>query len=227
MLQSIIKLSFIFCLTSYTVCAQSSQEISFSEESISFAINTLVEDQRGLYNGPEYIPTQTQGSGHQFFLTDKLQEESIIYNGIVYDNIPLAYDLHHDQVVITNSSGNKICPVRERIDAFTVNGHHFKYVRKIPGLDPGYYDFLFDGSTSLCAQRKKVMRGFQWRELVTYYVIHPDRSISIVDDKKSLLAALAASQKDIRHFIAENKLNFRKNKERSLARVLEFYTTEN
>src|SRR5690349_12508201 len=99
MQRSLINLSFALCLTSYAVCAQSSREISFSGESISFAVNSLMEDQRGLYNGAEYIPSLMQGSGHEFFISDKLQEETISFNGISYDNIPLAYDLYRDQVI--------------------------------------------------------------------------------------------------------------------------------
>lgn len=208
----------------FQVTAQSGDsEASVYKERYDYAVNTLIEEQRGLYNGNEYYPYPVLGGGHPFFISDRLQPERIKFNGIGYDDVLLIYDLFQDAVVIDNNKGARICPVREKIVAFTSQGHVFRRVVNHKGLKDGFYDILYDGPTSLYARRTKRMRGFQWNEDVSYYLVRAE--VTIIKDKKSLLAALADKEKEIRKFIKENKLTFRNAKAESFSKILRHYDT--
>jgi hypothetical protein len=198
-------------------------ESSVYKERYDYAVNTLIEEQRGLYNGNEYYPYPVLGGGHPFFISDKLQPERIKFNGIEYDDVFLTYDLFQETVVIDNNKGARICPIREKIVAFTCQGHLFRRIANHKGLNDGFYDILYDGATPLYARRTKSMRGFQWNEAVTYYIVRDE--VITIKDKKSLLAVLADKEKEIRKFIKENRLTFRNEKAQSFSNILRHYDT--
>ena len=84
-------------------------------------------EQSGIYHGPAYIGYPYQlSNGHQFFESPNLTQGTIFYNGMLYQDIPMWYDLVKDEVVVQNiDSLSMISLHNERIDYFSLLGHYF------------------------------------------------------------------------------------------------------
>jgi hypothetical protein len=69
------------------------------------------------------------------------------------------------------------------------------------------------------------LKGFSWNEKVSYYLIK-DQPVQ-VDSKKALLAALSDKSSELKNYMDEYHLNFRKNKEKSFIKILQYYSSLN
>jgi hypothetical protein len=82
-----------------------------------------------LFNGREYIRNGTQVKGSPFFESDSLQLGSLSYDGILYRDIALEYDLVFDEIIIHNYTGDALISlVPEKISFFSIAGHRFRYI---------------------------------------------------------------------------------------------------
>src|ERR1044072_745692 len=57
----------------------------------------------GLYTGILYVRDYYNVKGHPFFQTDSFQKAEVFYNGVLYKNVDLLYDLSHDNVIVKYS----------------------------------------------------------------------------------------------------------------------------
>src|SRR5690349_14742788 len=60
---------------------------------------SLATKTSGLYTGSRYVRDYYRVKGHPFFETDSLGKGDVFYNGVLYKNVDLLYDLSHDNVV--------------------------------------------------------------------------------------------------------------------------------
>jgi hypothetical protein len=58
-------------------------------------------EQSGVYRGTEYTgyPFQIK-VGHQFFESEAISYGSVFYDGILYENVPMRFDIIKDQLVV-------------------------------------------------------------------------------------------------------------------------------
>ena len=206
----------------HSVYSQSLNGQSEIKGAIEYAINTLPASQLGIYNGRDYTPTTITAAGHPYFPTAELESGTIIYDGIRYNDILLIFDASLQCVVIEDYAGNKICPVEEKIEAFTIGAHTFKRLSDIPGLGTGFYDVLVDGK--LFVRRVKSGGGMQWKSSTDYFFLNEGRLFQLTN-KESMLDSMADKENDIRNYIRVNKLSFRKKKEASLTDVVKYYSS--
>jgi hypothetical protein len=202
------------------------------------AISNLTESQRNIYNGREYYPYyikptvknySTYGalvSGHRpgehpFFSTE-FKAGLIVYEGVAYTKIELVYDLVRDEVVILDEKKKMICLPYGKVSKFVYAGHTFEFIDTVDGLSPGFYDVLFSSTdVSLYARRSRIQTEL-WRNIVTYTVKIKD-SVYTVNSKKKLLIIMDDQESEIRNYIQDNNLNFRKDLEASLVKVVAYY----
>src|SRR4051812_27023863 len=86
----------------FTTYAQNGVTDSLSVYVINKNINWYTL-QRGnnlkLYNGMEYVFLYRTVRGFSFFLTDTFEKNNIVYDGTLYHQVLLAYDIVSNQVV--------------------------------------------------------------------------------------------------------------------------------
>lgn len=205
---------------SYPVYSQPLNSESELAAAIENAINTLPASQLGIYNGRDYTPPNITAAGHPYFPTSEFEPGMIAYDGIHYKDIFLIFDASLQCVVIEDYSGNKICPVEENIESFTVGGHTFKRLSNISGLTPGFYDVLVEGH--LYAKRSKSGGGMQWKSSTAYFFLNGNKVVQLTN-KNSVIESMADKENDIRQFMRMKNLSFGKNKERSLVEVVRHY----
>jgi hypothetical protein len=189
-----------------------------------------------LYNGSEYPGYDISFIGNPFFDTTAMVPGSIFYDGTLYENVPMLFDIQNDAVVIYRRNVNfKIRLVNEKIDHFTFLSHEFLRIAADSNnkfsLPTGFYDRVYNGNSTFLVQRKKftkddpVVNGevkTRFIEFENYFVKQNNRFYP-VKTRKSVLALFKDKEKDLRRFIKKNKLKFKKKPEYAILQVVRYY----
>ena len=116
-------------ITVYSCIAQAGDTSGYAIAVNNAMINyhQFLKPETGLYNGREYYDySPTIKDGDPFFLSTKFNTGNIIYDGILYENVPLLYDLVTSDVIITDSNYfYRIKLNGERVSRFSVLQHTF------------------------------------------------------------------------------------------------------
>jgi len=198
--------------------------------------NKTIGDQKEFYNGPQYNPPAKAYRGSPYFLDSAtLQPANIRYNSIWYKEVPILYDALNDLMV--SISHSVLYSVRsEKLSDVVLAGHHFIYrpQSKDFKLTTGYYDQLYDGRSEVLVKRGRgvVKRVEQQSVQVIYEVddviyIKKGTGYVPVSSKQSLLNVFKNKAKQLKEYIAANKISFRNDKEHSIAQLAAYYDQNN
>ncbi len=164
-----------------------------------------------IFNGPEYIPVDINIKGHPFFELKAFQSGLIKYNGEIYIEIEMGYDIYRDELAVVhydeNGNFSMIRPHSENVDGFSFNGHQFIRLTKerFPQLvSTGFYELLYDGSLKVFVQHVKKVRPsndgpyrYQFVDNSVIYVFK-DHEFHTIGSKKALLKLLEVEKGSIR-----------------------------
>lgn len=230
-------IQFFLFLTVYFSFGQDSTFVEHSRaEAISFYSNS-VRDQSLLFNGVEYKPIPEPYEGHPFFQSEYIEEGAITYYGEVYQNVPMHYDLVHDEVVIEHYDQKGyvglVKPHQNKITSFVLLDHTFVHLgTQLTGEDirDGFYDLLYDGNVKILAKRKKTISEdlsqqvlkVSFNEKNNYYLFKDNKYYSI-RSKGSLLKVLKDKRKELNQFASKRKADFSLNKELGFVKLAEHY----
>ncbi len=186
-----------------------------------------------IYNGKMYRPFLNLDNGdHTLFQSNEYSRGSITYEGRIYKDLNLMYDLFRDQLVLLNYDkvgGIVIWP--QYVDSFSIHQHKFIHIKPDSsphtGFPPGYYDLIYDGRTRLLAKRTKTISEtadeYKVKKNISekskYYILK-DSAYTQVKSKKDLLKLLHRTQNENQNYIKKEHLNFKKNFEDSMVRLL-------
>jgi hypothetical protein len=160
-------LSLFFCAT--VLCSQNVFAQALKDTVGNKALFAKVEDkfdedigpQSHLYNGIDYSGYSHSIQGNAYFL-DKgdMNNGSVFFDGFLYKNVPLLYDIYTDQLITEPyKSVLKLQLLKTRIRYFNLLGHHFIYIEKDPAnptsVSSGFYDELYNGKIRVLAYRSK------------------------------------------------------------------------
>ena len=193
-----------------------------------------IGDQTGKYNGSQNAGyTISFYEGHPYFFKDELSKGSITYDNIVFDNVELLYDEAKDWVILQDST-HRIQLVSERLQGFTVFNQPFIRLEKnanIPIVSTGFYQVLYDGKIKLYKKEVKIIKEkftntpelkVLFEKLNYYYINKADRFYRIVK-KKDFLKIFNDKSKELNDFISNERLNFRKDKDNTLTKLITYY----
>jgi hypothetical protein len=184
--------------------------------------------QSHLFNGSEYKEYNAQGDEFPY-LFDDVMFGAVKYAGEVYENIPLYYDLVKDQVITSYTHGNKVQLLRPKVEYFDIGGH--RYVRlNNDKMTEGFYDLMYDGKMKFYVRHQKVLvikingnaPENTFEERIKYYILK-NGTYHSVKSKRSVMSLLKDRRKEMKRVIKEEKLKFGKNREKSIARLLQRY----
>lgn len=196
----------------------------------------------GLYNGREYINYNFSfREGQPYFESDNEDSAgSIVYDGILYEKVPLMLNLVTEQVIINDPSGvHRISLNNDRVSSFTLFNHNFVRLTEDSlnknEIRTGFYDMLYKGKIFVF---KKIQKEIDEKLSVTegslirvyehdnYYIKKEDRFYSI-STKKQVLHVLKDRRKELQQFIRKNRLKIRKHKDRALPAIAGWYDSIN
>jgi hypothetical protein len=176
-----------------------------------------------VYNGKEHSDYQPM-TGHPYFAMEGVQKGSVIYDGMLYNDLPLLYDLVRDQLVVFNFTGDQISLSTEKIKEFSLPGHRFLHINS------GYYDLLSSGAVTLLAKRVKTIEESIVDLQIVYTAVEKDHYYIVrggvyysLGNLNSLLAILKDKKKEIRQDLRKKKIRYRKEPERALVAAVQYY----
>lgn len=200
-------------------------------------------EQSGVYRGTEYTgyPFRLRG-GHQFFESEAISFGSVFYDGILYENIPLRYDIIKDQLVVRYvDQVSGISLHKEKIDFFSVHNHYFIHFKEdnlnSASIPAGFYDRVYNGSVELFVSRSKGTLKEVSVEGNFITVLKQKNNFFLkkggvyypVESSGSVLKVLGSKQKEIQDFLKKSNIKFRKDPENSIVLMVKYYDllTEN
>lgn len=196
----------------------------------------LLNREAPIYNGKMYHPyIKLSENGHPFFNSERYTQGSIVYSGYTYRHVKIAYDLVRDQLILMDFDGdNALVVVPDHVDSFTLHNHTF--IRLTAGaatantIKPGYYDLLYKGRIRLLAKRlKSVSEKVTQNEVEKNvsqqdkYYLFKDSVYTAITNKKALLKMLQSTQSQNQHFIKTEQLNFKRDKENAIIKLVKFH----
>lgn len=220
--------------------AQSEAGISDQDGSAEDYVKQLYYSSREkdlpLNNGTQHYPYSPTIEGTAYFLSDSWQKGSVEYEGVVYDNIQMNYDLVTDKLVIAPEGKSIFISLfSPRITWFSYSGNRFLYLEKMEKTDPptGFYHVLATGKVNLFARTTKVIsekivdnalaRKF---EQTTRYYIQKEGIYYEVNNKNGLLNILKEQRNGIQGVIAKKKLKYRRDTENLILSAVQYYNQQ-
>jgi hypothetical protein len=192
-----------------------------------------IGDNAQIYHGREFIRNGLKAIGFPFYESDNMVNGTISYQGEIYPDRNLYYNLVSDQLIIDNYSHNALITLSpEKVDSFIVGSHVFVPLNtnRSNGLEKdGYYEQLVSGEPALFARREKKLvtgTGSEESRYIQYnnYFIRINQVYYLVDGKNALLDILNDRKDELKKYIRNNKINFKKNLESSLTVTTNYYS---
>jgi hypothetical protein len=227
----------LFLLTANTYAQQRKGDSTFYQTPVNNAITYFKQAmgiQSGLYNGQEYVFYNQQKKDNVFFHDQEFWAVSTInYDGALFTDVPVMYDLFKDAVVIQlyDKTANYSL-INEKIENFTLLNHHFIYKKSdslsTNGLVSGLYDQLYNGKSEVLIKRKKELQITTTQQklyLENNKLFVKKGLYHEVSSRAGLLSILKDKKKEIRKYINDNNIEFRNNLELALVTVVAYYDT--
>ncbi|MGC4023425.1 MAG: hypothetical protein QM734_16475 [Cyclobacteriaceae bacterium] len=126
------------------------------KNTISSYLGSIGIESSVLYNGSEYL-TYNPLNGEHPYLYINWKEGSINYDGQLFNNVPLLYDISIDQVITKSFTGADFQLVKPFINFFTLGDRKFINL-KDSSIQSGFYEILFDSKIKVYSKHVKKFR---------------------------------------------------------------------
>lgn len=191
-----------------------------------------------LLNGTQYKETiiHNYDIGYPYFLTDDwIDSASIDYDGQVYQNISLMYDIVRDKIILDHPFSHfSIQLINEKIKSFKLTSHTFVFLKEDSSqtatIRAGFYDLLYNGTVKLYARRKKEINSIVEAPLVktefvdkNQFFVYKNGNYFPVKTRSSILKLFSDRKSPLRKYIKKEKLNFHKDRDVALTKSVKFY----
>lgn len=199
------------------------------------AANTFLQAvslQKGIYNGIEHVGYLPGIEGFAYYETSGWQRGSLLYDGILYQNEWLQYDLVKDKVVLKRFDGFPLELRSEKVDYFTLQGDTFINVKSNDKSAPkkGFYKRVVAGPLTILSRHTKVfeekLEGVQLRqkfnEATAYYAVTDNRYYP-ARNAAAVLALTGTWKNDIQQHLKRNKIKYKNNPGLTLLTIAELY----
>lgn len=199
-----------------------------------------IGEQSRLYNGHEYLPYDPQFKSNALFPYDEKSWEpgEVTYDGIVYKNVPMMYDVYKDMVVVLlYNKFSMFNLVSNRVHNFSFSNHYFIRIdadqinNEQAGLTTGFYDLLYEGKTWILAKRKKTIQNSanaiagnetSFIESDAYYLKKGNVYYKI-GSKGSVLKIFKDKKRELQQYLKQKAINYSQNTEDAMIKMASYY----
>ncbi len=235
-----VAVSFIGMLCGKTLTGQNlTSDTSSQQQKITSLIrnfNTAIGENSRLYNGPEYEPYDPAIKGNAYYNDINVWKfGSVNYDGVVYNNVPMMYDIYKDCVAVLHY--NKVLRytlLNDKLYAFNLSDNHFVSVNadslNNPSIRNGIYNQLYKGKTEVLEKRSKTIQVGTSGNLESYFTTEKKEFYLKVgmlyyniNGLSSILKALQDKKKQIQLFISNNHIRYKANPENVLVKIASYY----
>jgi hypothetical protein len=236
--------NFCACLILLSCIRANAQDVvadTILSKQLSSAIqiyHQAVYPENALYNGAEYLPNNVlYAEGQPYFLTNKPSSGSVMYKGILYENLRLMYDLTRQQLVVIHPLNvQRIKLHTGDISRFTILDHRF--VNLQPGeqttqnVPAGFYELLHEGNVTKLLKRnsknieEELSSGsgvlYFIKESNNYYIENAGRYFPL-SNRRSVLRAFSDRKKEMTQFLKTHTISPRVDNEATYKLIVAHY----
>ena len=228
--------SFLILASTPVIAQEQVPDSSISQIAKENGISTYMDqmaEQSPLYNGYEFVPYGLDITGFPWFQYSDMQKGSVYYDGSLFRDVDMYYDLVSDQLVIKDFTKNYfLALVGEKVRYFKLGNNvfvRFNEGNEI-GMEKGFYQKIYDGSSQVLSRHIKKIHYTtnaektvsRYRQYDSYYIVNNGRFFE-VRGKSGLANAYRDKKSEVKKYISDNKLNFSKDPAGTLAAVARYY----
>jgi hypothetical protein len=238
MKKQVIFLVVCFFITWTNLSAQDhSADSSFFSKTVSSARSQYMKSMGSssyLYNGVAYERYWNGMVGHPFFINEEFRQGNLYYNGVLYEDVPLMYDLSRDQLITKNFSKElNVKLLSEKIDGFTIGKNNFIRIvadSSVSSIPTGFYEKLYSGTVLVLGKyEKKVEHSLRAEDKITtltqhdHYFIEKDGKYHLITGESDLLSLFKDQRGELRKFLNRREINFKKNPAGAIVQAVVYY----
>lgn len=191
-----------------------------------------INENAHLYNGTEYIMYDQHIKGDPYFIVADMREGMVLYDGTLYENVPMLYELTTGNVVVrAYNNGVLMNLINEKVGYFTLLNHTFVHIMPDSAnttITDGFYDRLYNGNAAVYVKRQKIAfedpstfeRSFIVKDR---YFIYKNATWYAVSGESDVLRIFKEKKKDITKYLRQNKIKFKKDPEYAMVKMAEYY----
>ncbi|KUJ63439.1 hypothetical protein AR687_03960 [Flavobacteriaceae bacterium CRH] len=243
--KSTFLILFGLLLSIHSIHAQTIKEI----EIYNWFDNTVGKENLDLNNGVLYTNPYRTTNDDNLFLNDRFEKGNVSYNGQMYYDTSLKYDIYRDILILNPQGASELIGVSlstEKVDSFTISNRNFIKIRKekytFPGFSTGYYEtslfnenFIFYIKHSKNIQKKIKEDGIYYSSKSNNdFYLDYEKKLYYINGKSDLIKLFPEKKKQINEFyfmnrgLAKSDLNqFMKNLMKYTSSLLSNQTKEN
>ncbi len=203
--------------------------------------NKAIGRQSRLYSGFAYQMVTINSPGNAYFKdSTHVANGNVTYDGILYRNVPLLYDIYKDLLVSRTENGLFLYTLlNEKVDKFDLLGHHFI---NLPTADtnnvisPGFYDELYaNNQIQLLVKRKKVFQEdfhgtsgdkMSFTVLINdKYYLKKDNLYYKVGSSGSFLNVLSDKKNELKKYLKDNNIKYKSDPEQAMILLAKYYNS--
>jgi len=191
-------------------------------------------DRQILYNGRAWRNIYYRVKGDQFLFSSDFLPGSVVIGEKKFRNLHLKYDIYNDELIIITDRGIIIQLNKEMIDRFNLEYMNQVYTFKKLEADSvnslsGYFNVLYDGTTSLYVKYKKeilllaVDNKYDMFNQINKIYLQKNGIVEQVNSKRKLLNLIKDQKQKIHGFIKSNKIRISRKNPEGFTPVIEYY----
>jgi len=192
-----------------------------------------------LINGKEHFSYYGNSKHKPILFLNRVHLASITVKGIRYVGVPVNYDTFHDRIIYgpIGSDSEKMYKIElnnEAIDGFTFyytdDTLSFCYIHKDnnsdSGLNDGFYEVAYNGKSKYLIKHRSVE---YFNNSMPEYEYKPDGYLNLgngfikIRSKAQFCSLFGEKAPEVRKFLRDSAINFRKANKRELNCVLKYY----
>ena len=225
----------ILCLMVVVWQTLSAQDHSLQPtiEQYAAAYMDVASAQAAIFSGNRQKPLTQMLLNHQYFKNQDFVNGRLSYNGVVYPDVSLRWDLYRDELIIFSPTNYNIVLTSNNIDFAEIHGYHIFYLHpdSVAGYPPaGNYIRLYSGDDYLLLEKlthnlyrdKNVQRGrfAYYFDLTTHFYLQKNGTYYKISNRRSLLKTLSTHRKELRRFINARNMRYKDDAEKMVLEVV-------
>ncbi|MBB2150513.1 hypothetical protein [Pedobacter gandavensis] len=188
-----------------------------------------------LYNSiayTRYLPEGIYEAKHPFFIDPHCKVGTLVYNGRMYQDVSIKYDLILDEVIILYLDlASEVLMRKSQLTEFSIGNYNFINMPIGKNIQAGYYQVIHKGKTRVLCRHKKIYNSdvvqgnslfHMIEEKSPRYYIENNNEFYPVKNEKSLYKIFPEQKNEIKKFISSNALLIKASPASALPLIAEF-----
>ena len=192
------------------------------------------QDDYLLLNGKLWRNLYIGIKGNPYFLSGEYLSADITFNGKVFSDRNIRFDIYNDEVVLWVNPSTIIILNKEMVDDFTIDYMNNKYhvirmEEDSTALLSGYVVAYYEGPTTLFVKYRKeidILAVDNKYDLFTQshkIFVRKDGVLQQISGTRQLYKLLADRKTELKNYVRQNKLRIMKSEPQTFALILKYY----